>query len=71
MKIKRTATITLTAQSPKIAVGNVEEYAALLNDLFNDMLHNLSVNIKNPKYTLVHLDYSEKDNPEIGYTIKM
>ena len=71
MEIKRTATITLTAQSPKISSANADEYAALLNDLFNDMLHDLSITMRNPKYTLVHLDYGEKDNPEVGRCVKI
>ena len=71
MEIKRTATITLTAQSPKISVGNVEEYAALLNDLFNDMLHNLSLNIQSSKYIRVHLDEGEIDTPKMSYDIKI
>ena len=69
MKIEKTVTVKLTAHSSKMSPLYTDEYTALLNNLFEDMLRNLSENLGEPDYNTVYLDYEIHDTLDISSDI--
>ena len=70
MKIEKTVTVTLSAQSSNMSPAHTVDYEALLDDLLEDMLKNLSENMGEPDYNTVYLDYEIHDTPDISSDIK-